>query len=92
MSDVVSDAAIRLEQAVEKLAAVLARRAMTPAVPPEAVAELSARLDETLLRLRGALAEMESSDSPALPEEDAMAEDTAPAGGAAPNNDTRKGS
>ncbi|MCQ4158454.1 hypothetical protein NON00_00740 [Roseomonas sp. GC11] len=71
MSDAVSEAATRLERAVEKLAAALARPAPAAGVPPEAVAALSARLDETLSRLRLALAEVEAADSEATAEEEA---------------------
>ncbi|KAA2214895.1 hypothetical protein [Teichococcus oryzae] len=63
MSDAVSEAAIRLERAVERLAASLAaRQSAAPGVPAEAVAALSARLDETLERLRGALSDVEGAE------------------------------
>ncbi|MDQ1078813.1 hypothetical protein [Pseudoroseomonas cervicalis] len=70
MSDAVSEAATRLEQAVERLAAALARpvppgAAQPQGVPPEAVAALSARLDDTLARLRTALAEVEAGEAAA---------------------------
>ncbi len=66
MSDVVGEAAARLEQAVEKLAAALSRpRAQPEGIPPERPAELSGRLDSTLARLRGALAELETADQAA---------------------------
>ncbi|MXP62151.1 hypothetical protein E0493_02140 [Roseomonas sp. M0104] len=68
MSESVGEAAARLEQAVERLAAALAARPPQSAgVSPEAVAALSARLDETLERLRGALAEMEGAAAPQDP-------------------------
>lgn len=71
MSDAVDQAAARLERAVERLAAVLGRletaAGAPPGVPPEALAALSARLDDALLRLRGALAEVEGAEAPAEP-------------------------
>jgi len=71
MSDAVSEAAARLERAVERLAAALAARPSPQAgVPPETVAALSARLDDTLARLRGALADMEGAEAAVLPDED----------------------
>lgn len=60
MSEAVSEAAARLERAVDRLAEALARPRPEPGIPPEAVAALSARLDNTLARLRGALAELDS--------------------------------
>ncbi|MFC3126232.1 hypothetical protein ACFOD4_14285 [Pseudoroseomonas globiformis] len=71
MSDAVSEAAIRLERAVERLSTVLASRpSAVPGVPVEGVAALSARLDETLSRLRSAVAELEgqeAAEEPPLP-------------------------
>lgn len=85
MSDAVSEAATRLEQAVERLAAALAARQVPAAgVPPETVAALSVRLDETLSRLRGALAELEGAEP--AEEEDAAADPGPPA------DDENKGS
>src|SRR5690349_8907788 len=63
MSDAVGEAATRLEQAVERLVAVLASRPPAAGVPAESVAALSARLDETLSRLRNAVAELEGQDA-----------------------------
>ncbi|MFB9970174.1 hypothetical protein ACFFMP_09145 [Pseudoroseomonas cervicalis] len=86
MSDAVSEAATRLEQAVDRLAAALARPVSPgvpqgPAgVPPEAVAALSARLDDTLARLRTALAEVEAGEAAASAAESEPAEGTGPAG------------
>ncbi|MDJ0389906.1 hypothetical protein QMO56_17505 [Roseomonas sp. E05] len=74
MSESVGEAAARLEQAVERLAAALAARPIQSAgVPPEAVAALSARLEETLERLRGALAEIEGTASVSPAEQGVMA-------------------
>ncbi|WP_426958148.1 hypothetical protein [Muricoccus radiodurans] len=61
-----AEAAARLEAAVERLA-VAAARPRAAGVPPEQVAALSRRLDETLARLRLALGEGEDE----LPDEDA---------------------
>ncbi|WP_159997339.1 hypothetical protein [Roseomonas sp. 18066] len=79
-SDAVSEATARLERAVGRLATVLARQpspaeAAAAGVPPEAVAALSLRLDDTLARLRGALAEIEGAESAALPHDDEPGED-----------------
>ena len=83
-SDAVSEATARLERAVGRLAMVLARQpapaetagpAVPGGVPPEAVAALSARLAETLVRLRGALAEIEGAESTAPPQDDEPGED-----------------
>lgn len=77
MSDGVGDAAARLEQAVERLAAALAARPPHAAgVSPEAVAALSTRLDETLERLRGALAEIEGAAAAAPAEHDIAVPDS----------------
>lgn len=71
MGDAVSEAAARLERAVERLAAALTRPRAPEGVAPERLAELSGRLDATLLRLRGALAELEASEeAPAAPGDD----------------------
>ena len=56
MSDSVAEATARLEAAVERLA-VAAARPRALGVPPEEVAELSRRLDATLVRLKAALRE-----------------------------------
>ncbi|HWX48679.1 MAG TPA: hypothetical protein VNZ61_11545 [Roseomonas sp.] len=77
MSDGVGDAAARLEQAVERLAAALAARPPQAAgVSPEAVAALSARLDETLERLRSALADIENAGATAPGEQGVAAPDS----------------
>lgn len=56
MTDSLAEAATRLEAAVERLA-VAAARPRPAGVPPEEVAELSRRLDATLVRLKAALRE-----------------------------------
>jgi hypothetical protein len=58
MSDSLADAAARLEAAVERLAAA-ASRPRPVGVPPEEVAVLSRRLEDTIARLRQALREGE---------------------------------
>jgi hypothetical protein len=72
MSDAVGEAAARLERAVERLAAALARPRAPEGVSAERLADLSGRLDTTLQRLRTALMEIESaeSDEVAGPEDD----------------------
>lgn len=88
MSESVGEAAARLEQAVERLAAALAARPPQSAgVPPEAVAALSARLDETLERLRSALAEVEGAATAASPGQGAPAPESAPQGHSAAPGD-----
>ncbi|MFC4170226.1 hypothetical protein [Teichococcus aestuarii] len=94
MSDAVNAAATRLEQAVEKLAAALARPPQSAGVTPDEVAALSARLDETLVRLRTALAEVEGEAAGHLPEDEAEPGEAAepmPAS-APPADDSSKGS
>ncbi|MCI0754044.1 hypothetical protein [Teichococcus vastitatis] len=74
MSDAVSEAASRLERAVERLAAALAANpAGASGVSAESVAALSTRLDDTLERLRGALAELEGAEPGDEPAEQATA-------------------
>ncbi|HWL83298.1 MAG TPA: hypothetical protein VNR89_20290 [Roseomonas sp.] len=88
MSESVGEAAARLEQAVEKLAAALAARPPHSAgVPAEAVAALSARLDETLERLRGALTEIEGTTAAVpLEQSDMASESDAPESPAMPGD------
>ena len=64
MSESVSEAAARLERAVDRLAESLARPRPAPGIPPEQVLNLAARLDNTLARLRGALAELDAAEAP----------------------------
>ncbi len=71
MSEALSEAAARLERAVDRLAGALARPRPEPGIPPEQLAGLSDRLDNTLARLRGALAELDGVlDSEAPPADD----------------------
>ncbi|PHK96541.1 hypothetical protein CR162_04235 [Pseudoroseomonas rhizosphaerae] len=93
MSDAVNAAATRLEQAVERLAAALARPPQAAGVTPDEVASLSARLDETLARLRAALADVEG-EAASLPEDEAEPDEAAEpkAAPAAPVDDSSKGS
>jgi hypothetical protein len=56
MTDSLTEATARLEVAVERLASA-AGRARPAGVPPEELAELSRRLDATLVRLKAALRE-----------------------------------
>jgi hypothetical protein len=76
MNEAVSEAAARLERAVGRLAEVVAkpRPAAEPApagVPPEQVAALAERLDVSLSKLRGVLAELEAPEMDA-PEPEAQ--------------------
>ncbi len=62
-SDPLMHAALRLEQAVERLADALSRpRAQEDAVPRTEVVALSARLDATLARLKTALRDQAAPD------------------------------
>jgi hypothetical protein len=68
MNEAVSEAAARLERAVGRLAEAVARPrppAEPPApagIPPEQVAALAGRLDMSLAKLRGVLAELEAPE------------------------------
>jgi hypothetical protein len=79
MSEAVGEAAARLERAVDRLAEILAQPRPASGIPPEQVAALSARLDNTLARLRGALAELDSA-SEAAPAAEESANTPAEAG------------
>ncbi|MBC9209934.1 hypothetical protein IBL26_24075 [Roseomonas aerophila] len=63
MSEAVSEAAARLERAVDRLAQAMAQPRPEQGIPPDQVASLASRLDNTLARLRGALAELEGGDA-----------------------------
>jgi hypothetical protein len=62
MNEAVSEAAARLERAVGRLADLVARPRPAPGIPPEQVAALAGRLDVSLAKLRGALAELDASE------------------------------
>jgi hypothetical protein len=69
MNEAVSEAAARLERAVGRLAEAVAkpRRAAEPAapagIPPQQVAALAGRLDVSLAKLRGVLAELDAPEA-----------------------------
>ncbi|MFC7552097.1 hypothetical protein ACFQU7_07315 [Pseudoroseomonas wenyumeiae] len=71
MNEAVSEAAARLERAVGRLAEAVAkpRPVAEPAgpagVPPEQVAALAQRLDVSLAKLRGVLAELDAPEAEA---------------------------
>lgn len=69
MSEAVSEAAARLERAVGRLAEIVAKPrpaaepAMPAGVPLEQVAALAQRLDVSLTKLRGVLAELDAPEA-----------------------------
>jgi hypothetical protein len=92
MNEAVSEAAARLERAVGRLAEAVARPrppAESPApagIPAEQVAALAGRLDVSLAKLRGVLAELEAPEPDAgeLHMEGAVVEEDGPPAAPAP--------